>query len=137
MATGAIKIIEQLSPIVTKTSGNSVVQEFLAFRSGHIVQITFTFQNSGGKTTAGTDSFFGTVTGIPIPNDSVMGNAYYGSSILIPRLTKNGEFNIRVTGADLAQQTARTLIAEVSYILPINSKSKWMMTRYGWTLIVE
>lgn len=105
MATGAIKIIEQLSPIVTKTSGNAVVKKFLAFRSGHIVQITFAFQNSGGKTTVGTNSFSGTVTGIPFPNNSVMGNAYYGSSILIPRLTENGEFNIRVAGADLAQQT--------------------------------
>ena len=97
MASGTIHTTknETLSPTLTKTSGNSAVSSISAVRTGNVVSISITFTN-GSQTSAGSNSFVGTLSGVPFPANSGNGVGYYGSTFFAYSVTSNGALTERV-----------------------------------------
>ena len=110
MATGTIAkpitdTTKTLTPTITKTSGNSVYVESGASQSGKMVTVYANFLNSGSAVNAGSNSFVGSISGIPLPAVRTTGIGYYGSSIFMSPIETDGSLIIRVLAAQLPSTT--------------------------------
>lgn len=107
MATGTIKIqgVYELSPTLSKTSGNSTVKTIQAWQSGKVIQLFVDF-NKTGTTSTGSNFFEGTLSGIPLPIASkTFMAAYSATSTLTMGISSAGTVIVRVTAANTASGT--------------------------------
>ena len=113
MATGTIKQMETLTPVVTKTSGANV-ESASAVQVGHFVQVTIEFKNGSSATAAGMNGFTGTISGIPLPAGNAIGASYSGGAGLMMLIDPTGSIVLRVIAANWNQTALCT--ATVLYI---------------------
>lgn len=98
MANGVITNPNKAStftPTVSKTSGNSSFHSAAGARSGNICSLSITFTN-GSDTSAGRDSFVGTITNAPRPLVRANGIGYYGTHFFAAVLEPSGAITVRV-----------------------------------------
>ena len=86
---------EEFTPTVTKTSGNSSLKSISGSRSGNVVTISVTFTN-GAQTAAGSNSFDGTISNVPLPVDTANGVGFYSATFFCITITSTGTFRSRV-----------------------------------------
>ena len=97
MANGVITNPNKAStftPTVSKTSGNSSFYSAVGARSGNICSLSITFTN-GSETSAGDNSFVGTITNAPRPLVDANGVGYYGSHFFAASLESTGAIKVR------------------------------------------
>lgn len=98
MANGVITNPNKAStftPTVSKTSGNSSFYSAVGARSGNICSLNITFTN-GSDTSAGDNSFVGTITNAPRPLVQASGIGYYGTHLFAAKLEPTGSITVRV-----------------------------------------
>lgn len=83
------------TPTVSKTSGNSTVYSANGAQVGNICSLSITFTN-GSDTSAGGNSFVGTITNAPRPLVRANGIGYYGSHLFAAVLETTGAITVRV-----------------------------------------
>ena len=102
MANGVITNPNKAStftPTVSKTSGNSSFYSAVGARSGNICSLSITFTN-GSDTSAGDNSFVGTITNVPRPLFDAVGTGYYVSHLFAAKLEPTGAITVRVVNCD-------------------------------------
>ena len=87
--------MEEFTPTVTKTSGNSSLQRISGSRSGNVVTISVSFTN-GAQTAAGSNAFDGTISNVPLPVDTANGVGFYAATLFCLTITSTGTFRSRV-----------------------------------------
>ncbi len=89
---------------ITKSSGNGNITGTPSYaKYGNIIQLFFQFDSSGGSTSAGSNVFVGSISGISLPQQAeVAGTGYYGSSGYVAIVKSNGDLTIRVISSSLA-----------------------------------
>lgn len=113
-ANNEIPVIE-LSPVITRTSGNSSVKEVFAFQYGKVVQIYITFY-SGDSVSAGSNSFEGTITGIPKPKANPIGAGFLSTSAMLGYIGKTGVIQVRVLAATKGSSSTNTYGMNFVYV---------------------
>ena len=98
MANGVITNPNKAStftPTVSKTSGNSSFYSANGARSGNVCSLSIFFTN-GSDTSAGNNSFVGTITNAPLPLVDTTGTGYYVSHFFTAKLEPTGAITVRV-----------------------------------------
>lgn len=98
MASGVITNPNKAStftPTVSKTSGNSSFYSAEGARSGNVCSLSITFTN-GSDTSAGNNSFVGTITDAPLPLVDAIGVGYFGTHFFAAVLKPTGAITVRV-----------------------------------------
>ena len=87
--------------VITKSSGSDTVNSSscTAYRSGNLIQIGFSF-TSTATVSAGSNSFVGTLSGIPLPIHGINIHGYQGDSIIAIHISTTGGITARVVGGD-------------------------------------
>ena len=80
----------------TKSSGAWNFNSVEAYRSGNVVQMRFSFKGTGTKVTAGSNGLVGTLSGGPLPIQSVLLAGFDTSSIVMGYLNNSGNLTIRL-----------------------------------------
>ena len=102
MASGTIpnSVTESsYTPSVSKTSGASSYDSGAASSYGKVVNLSLTFSVGNTAVAAGSNTFVGTVSGVPLPFDHAVGVGYYSSTCLMANLESNGSLTVRVLAA--------------------------------------
>lgn len=93
-----------LTPIVTKTSGNSSIEGSAAVKYGNTIQFQLELMPTA-TTNAGSNVFVGTLSNIPLPAIPTNGCSYMGSCAFVGSLDPDGTITIRVLAANRASST--------------------------------
>lgn len=103
------------SPTVVKTSGNSSFYSGSAVGCSGVVSLSLIFAN-GNDTSAGSNSFVGTIANVPLPYSEAVGIGFYGTHVFALAVRPDGSFNVRVlTGGGYWSASDRHTV-NVTYI---------------------
>jgi len=113
------------SVTATKSSGNGNITSFTYKKYGKVVTLHIVFNTTGGSTSAGSNIWSGTISGVDLPYERTTGAGYYGKEVFIGGLygtsegTNSGRLDIRAAAVSVAQTGSTEYhYFTMTYIIP-------------------
>lgn len=120
--TRTIALTSQLPSVTTgtgtatKSSGNGTMTAVSYSKYGNVVTLTLTFNNSGSATSAGSNIWVGTISGVSLPKTYGSGSGYFSTSGYMAELDSSGNLTIRVIGGQSAGSNTTARRVTMTYV---------------------